>query len=120
MFRFMKKRKAPLKKAPAKKRPVKKAVSKTMKAAALRVSPKAVAVQWGSGPWAAPATVKAVIPVVSSESSRPALEDVFNHQVKRRYAPLQRLRPPGMSKVRAVLILLAIFVWLVAVVIHLL
>jgi hypothetical protein len=43
------------------------------------------------------------------------LEDVFNHQVKRQYAPLSRLRTPrGVWNVRVILIIIAVVIWVVA------
>jgi hypothetical protein len=132
MFRFMKKRKAPVKNAPAKKVVAKKTKAKVqarvkaVKAKPVKaVVPKAGAAkvtgrQWGEGPWALPRVrgsegerVRGAPAPVAEV--RPALEDVFNHQVKRQYAPLRRLQAPrGALNWRVILIVIAVLMWIVA------
>lgn len=113
MFGLMKKRKTPAKKAVAAK-----AKPKAVKAAVPKPVAKPVGREWGAGPWAVPVQ-KTVMAKAVMVAARPSLEDVFNHQVKRQYRPLERLRTPQAVRwVRVGLICLAIVAWLAAVIFH--
>jgi hypothetical protein len=114
------KKKAVKKVAPKKAVKARAAKPKAAPKAAAKIAKPAGRV-WGEGPWAIKQVAGgrlqvagSVKPAVAVEP-RPALEDVFNHQVKRQYAPLSRLRAPrGALNWRAVLIIIAVLVWVVA------